>query len=99
MKISGKTMFRNWFHLPASWRRNRRKPEYASDELPLRAELFSADQMERHGKTLAGSHRLGLRRAPDQLLARLAENEGVLLEACNLLTVGGQSRAPDFAGR
>jgi len=59
---------------------------YADDEPPLRAELFGADQMEQHGKTLAGSHRLSSRRAPDQLLARLAENEQVLLEACNLLT-------------
>ncbi|HTF14133.1 MAG TPA: hypothetical protein VK643_05655 [Burkholderiales bacterium] len=58
----------------------------ADDEPPLRAELFSADQMEQHGKTLAGSHRLSAQRAPDQLLARLAENEHVLLEACNLLT-------------
>ena len=27
---------------------------YAGDEPPLRSELFSADQMEQHGKTLAG---------------------------------------------
>ena len=32
--------------------------KYASAEPPLRAELFSADQMERHGKTLADSHKL-----------------------------------------
>ena len=56
------------------------------DEPPLRAELFSANQMERHGKILAGSHRLSSRRAPDQLLARLAGNEAVLLDACNLLS-------------
>ena len=86
MKISRKTVLRSLLHLPALFRRNRRIPEYASEEPPLRAELFSADQMERHGKTLAGSHRLSSRRAPDQLLARLAENEHVLLEACNLLT-------------
>ncbi len=79
-------MFRSFLPLPAWFRRNRRAPEYASEEPLLRAELFSADQMERHGKTLAGSHRLSLRRAPDQLLARLAENEDVLLEACKLLT-------------
>ena len=28
--------------------------QYAGDEPPLRSELFSADQMEQHGKTLAG---------------------------------------------
>lgn len=56
-------------------------------ELPLRAELFSADQMERHGKTLADSHTLRPERGRDQLLARLADNEGVLDRACDLLTV------------
>jgi len=61
-------------------------PEYASEEPPLRSELLSADQMEQHGKTLAGTHRLSPGRAPDQLLARLAENEGVLIEVCDLLT-------------
>ena len=42
--------------------------------------------MKQHGKTLAGSHKLSLERAPDQLLTRLAENEGVLIGVCNLLT-------------
>jgi len=56
------------------------------DEPPLRSELLSADQMEQHGKTLAGTHKLSLKRAPDQLLTRLAENEGVLVGVCNLLT-------------
>ena len=53
---------------------------------PLRSELFSADQMEQHGKTLAGSHQLAVGHAPDQLLARLGENEGVLREVHDLLT-------------
>ena len=56
------------------------------NEPPLRSELFSSDQMKQHGKVLAGSHRLDLRRAPDRLLARLTENEGVLTGTCNLLT-------------
>ena len=60
--------------------------KYAGDEPPLRSELFSADQMEQHGKVLAGSHRLSPERARDRLLKRLAENEGVLLEVRNLLT-------------
>jgi len=42
--------------------------------------------MKEHGKALAALHKLGLERAPDQLLARLAENEDVLIGACNLLT-------------
>jgi len=60
--------------------------KYAADELPLRSELFSADQMELHGKILAGVHQLKLGRPRDRLLARLAENESLLLEVHNLLT-------------
>lgn len=55
------------------------------EELPLRSELFSADQMEQHGRALAVSHNLAPGYAPDQLLARLAANESVLVGACNLL--------------
>ena len=42
--------------------------------------------MEQYGRTLAGAHRLIPKRAPDQLLARLAANEDILLGVCNLLT-------------
>ncbi|MCR4308755.1 MAG: cyclic beta 1-2 glucan synthetase [Deltaproteobacteria bacterium] len=59
---------------------------YAGDEPPLRSELFSSEQMKQHGKTLAGSHKLGPRGIWDRLLTRLAENERVLTGACNLLT-------------
>jgi cyclic beta-1,2-glucan synthetase len=52
------------------------------EELPLRSELFSADQMERHGKTLATAHRVTPDRARDQLLPRLASNESVLIDGC-----------------
>ena len=55
-------------------------------ELPFRSELFSADQMEQHGKALAASHQLTLAQLPDQLLARLADNETTLIGVCNLLT-------------
>ncbi len=55
-------------------------------EPPLRSNLFSADQMEQHGKSLALAHRLAPGRAPDQLLARLAENERILVEVCAQLT-------------
>ena len=57
-----------------------------SDEPPLRAELFSADQMEQHGVRLASADRLTPERVPERLLARLAANERVLIETCNLLT-------------
>ncbi len=60
--------------------------KYATDEPPLRSELLTAEQMEQHGKSLADSHQLSFVRASDQLLARLAENEDVLLGVRELLT-------------
>jgi cellobiose phosphorylase len=67
-----------------SWRlRRARTPE---EEAPLRSELYSADQMEQHGKVLALSHRLANGRAPDQLLARLAANDAALTRVCVLLS-------------
>ena len=42
--------------------------------------------MEQHGKVLAASHKLARKRAPQQLLTRLAANEAVLIETLNLLT-------------
>lgn len=59
--------------------------EFSAEELPLRAELFSADQMEQHGKVLASLHKVAFGRTSEHLLARLAENEQVLTYACNLL--------------
>ncbi|WP_424250011.1 GH36-type glycosyl hydrolase domain-containing protein [Collimonas pratensis] len=56
------------------------------DELPLRAELFSALQMEQHGRILANAHKLSPERGRDQLLTRLAENEAVIIDACSQLT-------------
>ena len=59
---------------------------YATDELPLRSELLTADQMEQFGATLAAAHRLAPGRASDWLLARLKANESALIGVCNLLT-------------
>jgi len=47
--------------------------------------LFSVEQMEQYGKTLAQSHVLGPARHTERLLSRLAENEEVLLKARGLL--------------
>ncbi len=74
------------FHLWENYRRTGVAKKYANDEAPLRAELFSSDQMRRHGKALADSHKIALGRAQDRLLTRLGDNEGVLVGACNLLT-------------
>jgi cellobiose phosphorylase len=54
-------------------------------ELPLRSELFSADQLEMHAQRLAASHKLIGGRADDQLLNRLTENEALLIDVCKSL--------------
>ena len=67
----------------------RTKPE---QEPALRSELFSADQMERHGHILAGQHRLSPRSSANLLLARLDDNEAVLIHTCERLTAATRHR-------
>jgi cyclic beta-1,2-glucan synthetase len=57
-----------------------------ADEAPLRAELFSIDQLEKHAKVVASSHSLATGRAPDRLLPRLDENQRVLIATYDLVT-------------
>lgn len=56
------------------------------NEEPLRSELFSSDQMERYGKSLAEAHRLYTGPGTDHLLERLADNEIILHETHKLFT-------------
>lgn len=56
------------------------------EELPLRAELFSVDQLERHAKEIAATHGLVRRGGSDKLLVRLEDNERVLVETYDLVT-------------
>ena len=79
-----------------SWLRQAGRSASASeqggkDESPLRARLFSAEQMERHGKQLARSHRIGPSSSADLLLARLSKNKEVIERACSLLGASTQS--------
>jgi cyclic beta-1,2-glucan glucanotransferase len=83
---SGKRILRNLRHLRARLGGTGLAQAYAGDEPPLRSELFSRDQMKRHGKVLADLYKLSSGRASNRLLMRLAENEDVLIEARNLLT-------------
>ncbi|MBK8162925.1 MAG: cyclic beta 1-2 glucan synthetase [Gammaproteobacteria bacterium] len=69
-----------------SWRSDRFSHNEDDDQTPLRAELFSADQMEQRGKVLAGEHTLSKSDAPDRLLRRLDDNETILIETRSLLT-------------
>lgn len=68
------------------FQRNEQIQETAAEELPLRAELFSVDQMEQHGSNLAAWHKISDDPAPDQLLWRLSENERILADTVTLLT-------------
>jgi len=72
--------FKDWLHTIDPARK------YSGDELPLRSELFSTDQMKEHGRTLAGSHKLSTKGAANPLLTRLDENEDVLISVYGLLT-------------
>ena len=54
-------------------------------EPPLRAELFSGEQLQRHAAALAGGHHLDPHRGPNRLLLRLADNEEVLTQAYDLV--------------
>ncbi|MHB8970235.1 MAG: GH36-type glycosyl hydrolase domain-containing protein [Pirellulaceae bacterium] len=77
-----------------SWRRPSADRESSlakpADEQPLRAELFSIDQLERHAKEIAASHQLAGGRARDKLLPRLDENERVLIETYNLVSAAAE---------
>jgi cyclic beta-1,2-glucan synthetase len=60
--------------------------KFTNAEPPMRSELFSADQMEQHGKILARKHVLDPKAKTDQnLLKRLGENEVFLFEVHELL--------------
>jgi len=85
VKVSGKIIRGKPFRLRERFGGTGLAAQFAGDEPPLRSELFSADQMEQHGKTLAGLHQSSLGGAPDQLLARLDENERVLIGVRDLL--------------
>ena len=49
-----------------------------SDEAPLRAEVFSVEQLVHHAKALAENHPVVTQRGSNRLLARLGENEQIL---------------------
>ncbi len=56
------------------------------ESLPLRAEIYTEEQLDQHAKTLARRHTLITKEPSEQLLKRLAENETILLEVHSNLT-------------
>ncbi|MGA2106454.1 MAG: hypothetical protein ABSH25_02295, partial [Syntrophorhabdales bacterium] len=81
-----KTSLENFSPLKAILHRSALTQKGAGKDAPLRSDLFSASQMEQHGRTLAALHKLDEDHAPERLLARLAENEAILLEVRDLVT-------------
>ncbi len=81
--MDSETLIRNiqqWLHLKKS------SIKEGLTEPPFPAELFSAEQMERHGITLALSHELTKKFVPDVLLRRLSASEATLIRSCSILT-------------
>ncbi len=60
------------------WRPGYAYPQLPASEPPLRAELFSVDQLTRHAKALADSHRIVTGGGSSRLLTRLGRNEEIL---------------------
>ena len=60
--------------------------KYPNERPPLRAELFTEQQLEEHAKTLSKKHTLLTKSRSEGLLKRLAENENILLEVHKILT-------------
>lgn len=84
MKVTTSTVFDILSHLRSYFQEDN-AIRHNSDEEPLRSELYSSEQMDRHGKVLARSHKLIKGRGHDQLLKRLDGNEKTLLEVHKLL--------------
>ncbi len=82
----------SWQALRGMARQRRNARQRLHSESPLRAQLFSAEQMERHGKALARMHRTSASHARDLLLARLSENQKVLERTCDLLGVAARDK-------
>ena len=65
--------------------------DLALEDPPLRAELFSGEQIAAHGARLARTHVLSDAQLPDRLLARLADNERVLVGVAKQLAVAADA--------
>src|SRR5688500_1228458 len=90
LMVNRKTLLRAWLRSMRFLRRLSARAETGA-ESPLRAQLFSADQMERHGVALARAHRISPRPGPDRLLERLSDTQRVLDEACDRLTAAAHA--------
>ena len=63
-----------------------------ADEQPLRAELFSIDQLEAYAKKLAAKHDVNFKKVREVLLTRLKENENLLMRANEQLNEAAKAK-------
>ena len=61
-----------------NWMAGNARLRPGAGEAPLRAELFSVEQLARHAKALAANHQVVTRQGSNRLLARLSQNEDIL---------------------
>ena len=99
LKISSKSVLENLSRLRESLSGNSICERVRRRRAAVAIGAVQRHQMEQHGKVLAGSHKLGPDHAPEQLLTRLAENEGVLLDVRHLITEAVKAQPQDYAGR
>jgi cyclic beta-1,2-glucan synthetase len=93
MRVSTSTIFEILSRLRVYFQGENAVRNYENED-PFRSELFSSDQLNNHGKVVAGTHKLLKRNSPDRLLKRLVANEAVLLEVRNLLVESIDSGSP-----
>jgi cyclic beta-1,2-glucan synthetase len=84
MKVTASTVYDILSRLRIYFQGTANPWEHENQE-PFRSELYSSDQLNSHGKTVASSHQLQTTRTSDHLLKRLADNENTLLEVRSLL--------------
>ena len=90
LQVSGEAIRRSFIRLRARVDIDGLARRYAG-ERPLRLELLSVGQLEQHAKELAAQHHVELKRGPDRLLPRLADNEEVLLQTYELIRAAGEA--------
>ena len=61
-----------------NWINQKKPPRPVTVESPLRAELFSVEQLARHARILADYHQVITQRGANDLLDRLGQNEKIL---------------------
>lgn len=84
MKGTASTVFDILYRLRVYFQGSADHRDHGNEE-PFRSGLYSSDQLNSHGKTIASLHRLQTGPTSDQLLKRLADNENTLLEVRTLL--------------